>query len=317
MGNDAAFALAFFGKHAGHAVRSQAMRPGDLASKPMFDDAARGWNDAVVSPFRAHVFMHSWSPEVAPWATRAYASALQHQIHEPTLFVSASATRLRGVCPANLINCQRTMSQLISVRRVVQLMLDYETLHACEYMRVLLTRHDLRLYRTPYPLPTIRSSTELHFGRNADHERCAGTRSASRCIDASRACCLAPRDWTMQDFLVYGSSSAIAKLAGAADEFHRLTHMWRRATPYVCTHWIWPLFALHHNASLRYDMGYYGSHYSLLRQNRSQVPLCTQHASTRHTAASTRAVDAGPPPHAGLLAEHVALHRALCDTRHP
>ena len=111
-------AVIFYGKHGVYEKRSSAMNANELADLRLVDAATGSWTAALFNGNPLcdfDVFVHSWSPEVKQITRDRFGARLKAAVHEPT----AHPASFR--CSTWQINCQRTMSQVLSMAKALQL----------------------------------------------------------------------------------------------------------------------------------------------------------------------------------------------------
>ena len=230
--------------------------PHDQASHHLFHISADRWKKHLIRTVKHqdrayHVFMHSWSPEVAGWAREAYGTALKSVRHDNTLYVRRDATRLLGRCNLPVHNCARTISQLISISRAVGLKTEFEVQNAMRFDGVFVSRHDLWFER-PILLAPPPPDDAVWFAMEC------GVCRASRphCRRLSSSCARDERRLDVQDWSFYTSTTSADALALAGiQNFH--VHLANTSAPihgYTATHTIWPFEARRLRLKIHFGM---------------------------------------------------------------
>ena len=258
-------ALLFYGKHADEHHRSLDMQTHNTASSSLIRIAHRSWITAMnSSTFEYDVFSHTWSPEIISLFTQLWAEKLKGFYANKTLFrtnhsAALSLTKLRNAhskhsklsCNYMQRNCERTISQLISMRNAIWLKQTYERNHNFTYDICVIARHDLVF------------SAQLSFNVTHNHiyfpQDCGQCQIHvpincklldSRCVvDANRA----RQTYFIIDWMFWGTSEVSDKMARLIDHYNEysrpLSNVWR----YSGTHWLWPYHSIRMNFSIEFS----------------------------------------------------------------
>ena len=298
-------ALVFFGKHGGEADSVEA-RPQNMgaaqaqASAPLIERSHRRWVANLVNAnggVAFDVFIHSWSPEAAPYLERAWGGMLVCAQHEPTRYADSTSQLLGFQCGVAAINCARTASQLLGVYKALLLKREHELATGRVYAAAVVARHDVSLL-APVELPrslwpTAPPTDDLPGGGGgvataevwfpsacAPSASATGTScavAAGSSFEVPRGCavsgrlCLGAQERSLPGFRaglgaalvvdwVFAASSRAADLMGdAVRHFHNYTRTQARTygDGYISTHFIWPHHALAYGLRPRFGLAHH------------------------------------------------------------
>jgi len=272
-------ALIFFGKF-GNSGRSSHMSSSDNASVALIERTHAAFKANLLEPnanMIVEIFAHSWSPEAAEVFDTLWGPLLVKSLHEPTLLADSTTNHLAIQCLESAGNCERTASQLLSVRRAVALRSEHELFTGIRYDLTIVARNDLYL-RVPYALP----AALLGAGTSNNNElwlptMCVGPSTCQvadgyavpkGCIASGRGCfgkaeghnygpyLKAGVQMLGTDWLFAGGSESTSRMADAALRFHELVRVEARESgdSYVSTHFMWPYHAATSGLKLRWGL---------------------------------------------------------------
>lgn len=267
--NNMHIALVFFGKHpSALGVRTVQMTPSSKASSSLFYKSAKSWIKYVINPITQNsnnvdIFMHSWSPEISNWTNIIYKKNLMKARHDDTMYSHIYNNRLMGKCNVRVINCERTISQLISIYRAVSLKREHEIMNAFIYDAVIVSRHDL-LFKNNFMLPETIQSYNIWFPFRCDYNCIKVPEGHKSCKIFDMRC--NPRPKGILDWTFLGSSPVSNRLADTIEIFHdELLNIRKNFSIYVSTHFLWLLQSRRHNLSLNHGMYMVGADVLLVR----------------------------------------------------
>jgi hypothetical protein len=131
------------------------MAPLEPASSDLIRLSHRSWTKRLfdMNPaVRFDVFVHSWSPEVGPLFHELYGEMLIEAVHEPTRYENNRTHQLAFKCLVPQANCQRTISQIMSLGKAVRLKAEHEMSSAFAYDAAIVGRHDVEIHPSGWRL---------------------------------------------------------------------------------------------------------------------------------------------------------------------
>lgn len=259
-------ALVFFGKHGADETRSHQMARAQTGSLALIRRSYQSWRSKLLDAnpgSRFDVFIHSWSPEVADELTRLWGDTIVAQHHEPTRYISEhpGTTDLRFRCEAVQVLCERTLSQLLSISKALQLKRESELEQGAKYEIVLVSRHDLML-AADWRLPEYLWAAEaIDVWLPRQCPACGNSRNVAvphGCKLVSEACeyDFAPklkRTYLALDWFFAAASPAADTMGDLVRHHGAYSRVLRQWSDRSDTHHLWPYHALH--AGLRLNWG--------------------------------------------------------------
>ncbi len=248
-------ALLFFGKHS-DGGRSQNMKPDVHASSHLIQNSHSSWINALIRPnqrkYKIDVFAHSWSLEVAQMFDEIWKPYLKISQHESTLYKNNLSKTIDAHCIARQINCERTISQLLSMKTVIDIKIKYEILKGFVYDVCFVARHDLTFTKFIKLPPQVPENT-ISFAQD-----CGSCKNLKGCKVLDSSCLVSnniPRQtYFVIDWFFLASSSTTNSMAKIVENFHTHSRALKKIWYYSGTHWIWPYHALKMNIAINFDM---------------------------------------------------------------